>query len=1270
MSIATTAPEKFDFQDLVCAALALRFEERAGASLIIEPSGGEDAELGFEPPAGGVSLIEVQVKGTASAVTLASIAECLTHFPPRKATGSLLERLIDDPFRVVLLVMTGRCDDAASRYVMGPDWDGATHPPSHIRIADTKALLQAFKIADLPGKDSSKLKANRKAHIEKWAQTLDPTGLRTVLERLIVLERVSSSYLEARCEHYLRARHRIPSDRCPDVIARLQTSIKRAKSDRFDAFPLIRTILKEAAPPPLRPVGYVDRGQEKEWTAELSQEKALLLSGPPRCGKSDAAMRIASDFQSLGYEVRVGSSADEATRFLLDNSIGDCLYVLDDPLGGTRPVPEPERILERFRTLVPQLTNNRKLIVAQTQDLLFAIARQPTLAGCAIAGHLWHDLSAADPIFLSRVWTAMTDAANVPATVRDPMAQALADGVKRLELGCLRHLASNYDQLPSDATLDHMVQLAREDAGVLGRSLAANPEMEEILAAMAIGSSPRDPIAFRDLAFLLGAGGETLPGKRDIFAGTIVFGSAPVHQSTPVYEKEPKLDREAEITLDQLERRCFVEVAPRALITFTHPFYRAAAESVLSNPTSLVSVLVLRLVERGLFCLAAPTSRATARNLDLIYEVLEGRSDSRDSLIECAVAGLQSIFPGTRDLCFSFLLRQLEALTPEQRSKFPSWVNAATAVSLDDIEWQDGEARLPSGSVSGFELMMRHQSRVQRSDVAEELEILEEGTLAYLSPQRAAKTLKFFAAEPEAMSISALMRFLSYDEAVIRAESVRIWLFRSRDGDEDILQSIFDDGHPSVVCGALEGAVEGWADYNDDRRNWVLEGLAKTMEAPAAAAAILHRLVVFNRVEYTGESPPWPIFGRLLPIVFRALPSNMPFEDTRLFAVTKAAVHALEPAAMAAICDGWITWLERETVQGRLPSDYSLAVLEILVEATRSQPELRSPLIERLLSFPNTGALLTFVKDFVDAWPDLATVERAAVLELLASGRTDQRWLRAAAITREEVPSEIQRVILGSSDCLADTPSVVIDKIPPKLLEAAVAVHCGHPQPLWWLGVHHSGGDTWDALVEFIAQRPDHPQFEAAFGEAVSSQDGTQIVKIIQAAGPSHAERLFQLLLRHKVIWNGNWLTEAWAEILEHAPSSTRARWLDRMAEVSPAILDNLSDLRRWLTVKADWLAILERLEPDCAAMMIMRTLTDKDKHKAVTVLEVLLGDSPLRIFGTCDQVRDELTALGIALGPLEAMLSKQRTAILQNRDRLKGEMKFPEPLPEDWISP
>jgi hypothetical protein len=31
------------------------------------------------------------------------------------------------------------------------------------------------------------------------------------------------------------------------------------------------------------------------------------------------------------------------------------------------------------------------------------------------------------------------------------------------------------------------------------------------------------------------------------------------------------------------------------------------------------------------------------------------------------------------------------------------------------------------------------------------------------------------------------------------------------------------------------------------------------------AAALIHTLLVFNRVEYTGENPPWEIFERIFP---------------------------------------------------------------------------------------------------------------------------------------------------------------------------------------------------------------------------------------------------------------------------------------------------------------------------------------------------------------------------------------------------------------------
>lgn len=67
--------------------------------------------------------------------------------------------------------------------------------------------------------------------------------------------------------------------------------------------------------------------------ATLSADRALLLTGRPRSGKSDAAKYVASRFQKFGYTVRLLSDVKEAERFLSEPSSSQRLVVLDDPLG-------------------------------------------------------------------------------------------------------------------------------------------------------------------------------------------------------------------------------------------------------------------------------------------------------------------------------------------------------------------------------------------------------------------------------------------------------------------------------------------------------------------------------------------------------------------------------------------------------------------------------------------------------------------------------------------------------------------------------------------------------------------------------------------------------------------------------------------------------------------------------------------------------------------------------------------------------------------------
>jgi hypothetical protein len=109
LDIAIIGPEKFAFQDMACIELALSYRPFGTLSLVAEPRGGEDATLTWDTAP--VRILEVQVKGAKGAVGVGELATYLAHYPGRKTSGSLLERLLCDNARHALFVLTGRCDD-------------------------------------------------------------------------------------------------------------------------------------------------------------------------------------------------------------------------------------------------------------------------------------------------------------------------------------------------------------------------------------------------------------------------------------------------------------------------------------------------------------------------------------------------------------------------------------------------------------------------------------------------------------------------------------------------------------------------------------------------------------------------------------------------------------------------------------------------------------------------------------------------------------------------------------------------------------------------------------------------------------------------------------------------------------------------------------------------------------------------------------------------------------------------------------------------------
>jgi hypothetical protein len=865
-------------------------------------------------------------------------------------------------------------------------------------------------------------------------------------------------------------------------------------------------------------------------------------------------------------------------------------------------------------------------------------------------------------------WKKMTRASSVPDPVEQKVHSLLKSGKAKLEIGNLRHLASTADQLPPQAQVSAIIRKAQEDAADLGRELERfSTQMSELLITLALASQPDLPLSLSELAFITSSTDGQLPGK--VTTSTTYGGRSRV-PAYPKYSKKIELKSETRTALDELEGRRFVQHSALG-VEFTHPFYRAAAESMLLLPTVNSTLLAIRVLERALFSLGSRTSRAAARTLPWLFELFQNHPAQQEAVFKAAVDGLSCIFPATRDLCFSFLMRHQEASSLDTR-RILGWVESAASLDLDDLEWHDGEAWIPTGDLPLLYGIERSSKRVELSDVEADLKLLESDDLDMLPPAKTAVVVKYLSRHPESVNSRLVLRLLSVDEAVIRSEVVRAWLSVVREDDEKLLKRIFADEHPRVALGIYTGLIDSWKNLPNKRRRMLQACLHRWAGTPLIAAILLPKLSVFDRVEYTGENPPWPLFAELMHAAISAIPRKLSFDDARFFNAIRCSLPYLNSRQVIRICSAWIKWLQRE-LQYRLPSDYELGVCDIMLQATAKEPLARGNLVREVLNFNSTGALITFLRDTVNAWDDLRQAEKDVVLQLLGGTRIDAPWLQAIVLTGEQVPDEIQGVILGKTDRLRANALTLVAELPPLLLSCMISVYSGTPQPLWWLGTQAHGRSKMDEIVLILERNPEHPLFDTVFRRALIGPEDAHIAAIVQTAGERYALRIFDYLLRHKIQCVGYWLPKTWELLLRSIDAGTRDQCYDLMAKNAPAILDDLFDVRDWMLNEGDHIAIVSRLPEDLESETLMLQSKDSDGGKAslsdpVKRLEELVREKKLRLHRTYSRVQKVLADHPDA--NLKQIIESGRLAALSQGRAIKDKMRLKEPALHHWVGP
>lgn len=1164
MSIEIIGQQKYRFQDHVCALLAVLASGTPGASLQIEPKDGEDALLQIIE--GGVArTVEVQVKGATAAITHDVLADWLAHYPAYGDSGSLLERISSDSSRSVLFVASGRCNDAVVPHAV-PLSVHTTHVPmGRVTTTTERGMRESLhNYATGTSSTDSKLTKRRRANIGARLVVTHAASLQAALQRVLITERLDETEVLRRIRDTLEAVHRVVPDRVEEATRRITEIVVTEKKTGMNVLPQVgRVISWGSAVDPLVAASYVSRGEEGALLDRLSLDSALLLTGAPRVGKTSCARNLAYSLQTQGYSVRICTDISEAERYLTEPVTGNRAALVDDPLGGAHASDNAARELMLLGALIPKLANGRRLIVSQAQDRLLQISRCQSVSAVRTGNLPWVEMSIGANGFLGGLWSALTADYSVPPALGTLVAEAIEAGQLDLEPGCLVYLAANHDRVSADAQLADVISHARQDSRSLGDALREE-QLAPLMSALAIASTPSLRSAELELAFVLDDKRSDRPGESNVKGTMSSWPSRASAAPPPSYVPLPALSAQQIGDLDRLELRRMVSWASRRY-TFSHPFYRASAESLVDAATTRSMESALSVLERALFTLDANASRAAATNLGWVYRNLN-TEEGRQGVVGLAVRGLRSIFPAVRDLCFEFLACRLASLSVEEQANVSDWVSSVTAMELSYVEWtEDGQPRIPSPNFMDFLEVDPFPASVPLAEVEGELTLLDSERPDMLSAHDAARTVMFLQQSPGRLTLQMASRLLSFDISMVRAPVAHLWLGSPREGDELLLQRIFNEQHPSVTKAAYQGVLEAWPDCGEARRAALISGLQVMADSPISAAVLIGSLVVIARKEYGGSETPWPVFEALMPKILRQLPLGASFSDARLYDVMNDAIGNISSQSLMEIIDHWIELVHQYALSG-IPSDYMLGVTDILISGVRSETGERGARIERLFAVQGTASRLRVVADLVDAWDNLKDVERARLLQHLTTADLDVMWLQATALTRRDVPSEIQNALLPAGLTLASAPEEIISRLPASLLEACVHVFTGDHPVIYYVGAHGSRNTTWNSVLRRIVRVPDHSMFEVAWEWLSSRGEEGELPEVAHELGIAHADRLAGLLLERKQRTTGEFMADVWTVLFELPVSQdVRSDWLARMAALAPNALDSLDEHKSWI---------------------------------------------------------------------------------------------------------
>ena len=1170
MSVEISGPKGYDYQYLISLLIALEYLNKDDVELYIEKKNGEDAQILLSE--NGVQYtIDIQVKSKSEDISLENLADWISHFENLSAEVSLLNKVNNDERRFALFVTNSRCNDDVSLFID----EGIIH--SELNNGLNNDLLKKIKAGVYSCySDSNSLSVSRKKSLKEFLDNTSLKRFRNIMKKIKLRERYTEEYAREKCNKLLNKKYYIPQNTTDTVVTELIEEIRNGRGlGSSITSKLINVINRYSGKNILnKDSKYIARDEKELCENTLKTKNVLLLTGVSFCGKSFLAKDIAQEYMNVGYRVElIGEIYGEggAISFISHRSIEDRLLIIEDPFGQVETKRDAIAILNEIRNLIRESKENRKIIITSRKDILQDIMSKKSIDECSIDSHNWIDLTLETSDKALALWENYLGDSVESKGLYERITNWLVrtEKTSSLQLGHIANIYNSKKDLNELLSLEpiDIINIARIDSDDLAKVIEGRGTVStKVFIALGLSCNTYKTVNLNDLAFILSDSSDA-PGIRE--GEKVSFGFSIEHsldecpiEAFPTYDLAVKINDEQKSVLKYLNQHGYIEIDNLKRIKFVHPIYHYATQLLFQK--QFIDIFeqeeVLKIAKQSLSSLSISSNLSTLSMLENVY--IENPNEELKGLL---LRSLKSIFPSVQDRVIMFFDRRINDLNESEQENFVNILKYGESIKNEGILWYEGIPWFNPSDKREFSYRDWLQEKISKGEIDSLLGKIDSKTT--LSSEEMWNLINL--RNKKLITLKVLEQALSYDESFIREKAIRLifekYAFDFANLDEYL--NVYE--HPDVIYSLFRGALDSWSKYSNVAKQQITEYFINSLDIMSVCIRSKKFLENFedehssdgidwSKIEEEDKKILWSVWHKVFTEFFNKFPSRyIQMNEPHMVRVTDYSLKYINSEEkVVELATAWFNWLNRY-LQYNLPHDYGMSVSQYLMNGTLNNSSYREGIVKLMLSTEKTSFVTSNVKEFIDSWNYLSDNEKVLVNDLLSSNRKDVKWIKAVALNRRIIPSEIQIEILGEAIENKDIAKIVDILIKKEILEQCLNVHCGYPQPLWWNGYHHNNYKLWDAvIVEILRRNILDKAFDIALRELIDliyNYDNRRISNIydiyIDLLKVKEKRKLVFERLLYDTIDQNQCNKKVWDLLFEHSSDDEKENYYDKIVD-------------------------------------------------------------------------------------------------------------------------